>query len=325
MKTLMILGTHFVDENVISEYRKMKNTPGVDAVLAIDNTNPKIEFQSRVEDKIFFDTSVKCFFFDSKLHDEFQLHHFIENGEQNFKKNMYENGDYRFYYFRKYFPDYDYYWMIDYDVFCNAENYAGFLEKFADNRADLLIQGLAETKKSDEGFLKNLDWLYNDEDKIYQGLFAVVRLSARAIDFLYQKRLELGKIFRNSAAQFKQWVFCEVFVPTALINGGFICENLNEERVKFLPHIYLNDERFFLQPDNHLYHPVKSVKAEIEKMKKQYADLFFCFRKNFFIQLAENLNSISNFKNFPIHCDENFNSLVIDLSGNKGGGRQFAL
>ena len=198
MKTLMILATHFIDENVISEYRKMKNTPGVDAVLAIDNTNPKIEFKSRVETKIFFDTNVKCFFFDSALHNEFQLHHFIENGEQNFKKNMYENGDYRFYYFRKYFPDYDYYWMIDYDVFCNAENYAGFLEKFADNRADLLIQGLAETKKSDEGFHKNLDWLYNDEDKIYQGLFAVVRLSARAIDFLYRKRLEQTKLFKNS-------------------------------------------------------------------------------------------------------------------------------
>ena len=27
MKTLMILGTHFIKENVISEYRKMKNTP----------------------------------------------------------------------------------------------------------------------------------------------------------------------------------------------------------------------------------------------------------------------------------------------------------
>ena len=53
MKTLLVLGTHFIDENVISEYRKMKNTPNVDAVLAIDNTNPKIEFENRVENKIF--------------------------------------------------------------------------------------------------------------------------------------------------------------------------------------------------------------------------------------------------------------------------------
>ena len=315
----MVLTTHFIDENVISEYLKIKNTPNVDAVLAIDNTSPKIEFKKRVEDKIFFDTSVKCFFFDLALNAELQLPAFIQNGEKNFGKTMYEDGDYRFYYFRKNFPDYDYYWMIDYDVFCNAENYAGFLEKFADNHADLLIQGLNEVKKSDDGFLKNLDWLYNDTDKLYSGLFAVVRLSARAIDFLYQKRLELEKIFRNSSAQFKQWVFCEVFVPTELRNSGFICENLNEYRVKFLPYIYLNDERFFLKPDNHLYHPVKSVKAEISKLKNLYADLFFCFRKNFLIHLYEKLSAIStlNIKDLPIQFNESFTSMRIDLTENE--------
>lgn len=313
----MVLATHFIDENIISEYRKMKNTSNVDAILAIDNTNCHIEFDNRVEERNFFDTNCKCFFFDSNLNDEFQLLYFIEDGTMNFKRTTLHNGDYRFYYIRKFFPNYDFYWIVEYDVFCNAETYTGFLEKFIDNNADLLIQSLRDSKKSDEGFLKNLDWMYNDDDKIYIGLFAVVRLSARAIDFLYSKRLEQREIFQNSTAPFKQWVFCEVFVPTTLINSDFICENLNEPHVKFLPHIYLNDERVFLKPDNHLYHPVKSVSAEVSKMKKQYADLFFCFRKNFLIHLAEKLTSIStlNIKDCPIQFDENFNSMAIDLTG----------
>ena len=52
MKTLLVMATHFIDAAVISEYRKMKNTPNVDAVLAINNNECKFDFKSRVE--IFF-------------------------------------------------------------------------------------------------------------------------------------------------------------------------------------------------------------------------------------------------------------------------------
>ena len=141
-KVLMVLTTHFVDENVISEYRKMKNTPNVDAVLAINNNECKFDFKNRVEDRIFFDTICKCFFFDQNLNGEFGLPVFIDNDKQSFETTTYHNGDSRFYYIRKYFPDYDYYWQSEYDVFCNAENYEGFLNKFIDNSADLLIQDL---------------------------------------------------------------------------------------------------------------------------------------------------------------------------------------
>ena len=118
-KTLLVLATHFIDENIISEYRKMKNAPNVDAVLAIDNTNAKIKFKKRIEDKIFFDTSVKCFFFDSELNEKMKLPHIIFTDRKNFGDLMYHCGDFRFYYLKKFFPNYDYYWQVDYDVFCN--------------------------------------------------------------------------------------------------------------------------------------------------------------------------------------------------------------
>ena len=37
-KTLLILSTHFIEKGIISEYKKMRDTPNVDAILAIDNT-----------------------------------------------------------------------------------------------------------------------------------------------------------------------------------------------------------------------------------------------------------------------------------------------
>ena len=108
-----------------------------------------------------------------------------------------------------------------------------------------------------------------------------MRLSARAIDFLYRKRLEQTKLFKNSTVKNKNWAFCEIFVPTELMNGGFICEELNEERGMFTPHVYLNDERIFLKPDNHLYHPVKSVKTEILRMQNLMTTCFFISEKIF--------------------------------------------
>ena len=324
MKTLLVLATHFIDENVISEYRKMQNTPNVDAVLMIDNTNLKMDFQSRVEDKIFFSTTCKCFFFDSALNDEMKLPYFTLDDKKVFGGVMLANGDYKFYYARKFFPDYGYYWIIEYDVFCNAKTYAGFLKKFKHSYADLIINGFGKAEKKAGHYLEGINWLYNDLEKVYKGVFAVVRLSARAIDFLYKRRLELKEIFQSLNDKDSHWIFCEVFVSTELFNNGFICENLNEDRVRFLPHIYLNDERFFLQRDNHLYHPVKSVKAEISKRDKQYADLFFRFRKNFFTHLSEILNSSFNQNILQLYVNEDFKVMVVDLTNNGGGKRELS-
>ena len=51
---LLLLCTHFIDEAIISEYRKMQNTPNVDVILAIDNTNFKYDIteKGRVQDII---------------------------------------------------------------------------------------------------------------------------------------------------------------------------------------------------------------------------------------------------------------------------------
>ena len=112
-------------------------------------------------------------------------------------------------------------------------------------------------------------------------IFPVVRLSAGAIDFLYRRRKELSRKFREEKIENAQWPNCELFVPTELCNSGFASSDLNEEFVRFTPNFYLNDIRCFEKPDNRLYHPVKyigkDILQEIEilktKLKMMEADL----------------------------------------------------
>ena len=315
-KTLLIMSTHFVDEAIISEYKKMRNTPNVDAILAIDNNAFKYDFKQRIENKIFYGSSVKCFFFDSNLHDEMDLPYFSHTGEKTFAKVMWNNGDYRFYYVRKFFPDYDYYWQFDYDVFCNAPTYEGFLKKFSDNRADLLIKGCNETTKDGTWpWSRGVDWIYSDK-KIYAGFFPVERLSARAIDFLYKRRLEHAKNFHEDGGKNK-WPFSELFTPTELMNNGFSCENLDEPNVH-LKNFYLNDDRFFITPDDKLYHPIKSAKKELDKLNTQVNDLNLLTRKIFLTALIKFLDAF-NVKGLPHYIAPDFGYLAIPVAMGGGG------
>ena len=322
-KTLLILGTHFIDEAVISEYKKMRDTPNVDAILAIDNNAYKYAFQNRIEDKIFYGVSVKCFFFDSKLHDEMNLPYFSADSKE-FGRVMWTNGDYRFYYVKKYFPNYEYYWQFDYDIFCNAPTYEGFLKKFANNRADLIINHFRnETKDSDWCWTHGIDWVYKDA-QIYGSFYPVVRLSASAVDFLYNRRLAHKEIFHEDGNKNK-WLNCELFTTTELMNNGFSCENLDEPNVKFQPNFYLNDERIFLNPDNKLYHPVKSARTEIDKLKTQIDDLNLSRRKLFLTSFLNLLSAVTtvNIKSLPTYFNEQFTFVMLSIPD--GGGQQLRL
>ena len=313
-KTLLILSTHFIDENIISEYLKMRNTPNVDAILAIDNNAYKYDFKTRIENKIFYGSSVKCFFFDSKLHDEMELPYFNYSDETTFGGVMWHNCDYRFYYIKKFFPDYDYYWQFEYDVFCNAETYEGFLKKFETSRADLIIKNFRQEKLNGTwGWTHGMDWIYHNQE-LYGGLFPAVRLSARAVDFLYKRRLAHKNIYKLNDSE-SRWAHCELFTPTELMNNGFSCENLDEPNVH-LQNFYLNDDRFFLKHDDKLYHPVKSAKNEIAKLKNQVEDLNLLSRKIFVTSLIKFLDV----KGLPHHVSPDFNYMIMPIV-TRGGGQ----
>ena len=282
-KTIIFISTHIITKAVISEYNKMKKLKNYDVILAIDNTNIKSEYDKRITKKQYFGTTVECFFFDSKVHDELQLPWFHYNSlSNNFAEIMWYNSDFRFYYFRKYFPDYEYYWQFEYDIFCNGDSYQSFFDKYSNRTEDaLLLEFRTEAHNGPWAWSNNIDWIYK-QTNIYGSFFPIVKLTGKAIDFLYQQRLK-HKYLYNSIYKKKNdnnflWIFCECFVPTELINNGFTIYRMVENNIT-LNEIDLTTDRLFEIPDNKLYHPVKG--QFIERINKLNNEIKLQKEKNY--------------------------------------------
>lgn len=278
-KTLAFISTHIINKAVISEFKKLSDANMYDCILVIDNTRLKIQSETPVVVKEFFGINIKCFLFDEKIHNNLNLPYcnkFQKNG--SFSDVLWHNADYRFYYVKKYFPEYEYFWQFDYDVFFNGKSYAPFFEKYKDNKNDLLITNYGPTSKASGWFwAKDIEWIYKNIN-LYCSFFPVCRLSSNAIDFLYKKRLDHGKKFiKLSPFKKNKWLNCELFVPTELTNNGFLCESIIEPNVK-LEEIDLSEDRIFENPDNMLYHAVKGQFLKRLKENKCICKKLLCFK-----------------------------------------------
>ncbi|MCX4275460.1 MAG: hypothetical protein OSJ27_06735 [Candidatus Gastranaerophilales bacterium] len=263
-KSLLFIATHVMNKGIISEYKKLCNTckDKYDVILLLDNTKFNFKSPSPVCNRIFYGIEIKCFLFDENIHDFLNLpYHHVEK-EGNFGQVMWCNADYRFYYVRKFFPNYKYYWQFDWDCFCNGDSYAPFLKKYENNSSDLLIALLRnEEHRSEWCWTHQVNWIYGDNINLYGSLFPVCRLSANAIDYLYEKRLEHAKLFKSFLNDpDARWIFCELFVPTELgLNEKFTMAGIENEYIRFRPVFDLNTERLYEEPDFHIYHPVKGA------------------------------------------------------------------
>lgn len=261
MKTLIFFKTHFISNAVISEYKKIKNSISDDEelILFIDNDSNFLELDNSnpIRTINFNGTKAKCFISNMSIIEDLKLPIDIAYCNQNASNVLWYCSDYPFYVVKHFFPDYDFYWSLEYDVFCNGNSYRIFLDKYK-THSDLIISHYRNLiNDPDWCWQVNTAWLYS-QATTYGSFFPVVRLSKNAIDFLYNKRIEQGayyKTFENKENVF--WPFCEIFVPTELANNGYSIENISSENLRHAPLYNLNIERIFENPDFKLYHPVK--------------------------------------------------------------------
>ena len=261
-KTLLFIATHIINEHVINEYSKLEKTGGYDCLLVIDNANLKMPFISRICKKKFYGKTVNCFFTDEKVHKKLKLPYMtFKEQYSKYSTVVWFNCDYRFYYVRKYFPNYEYYWQFEYDVYCNDSTYKPFLDKYIDRNEDLLSAMLFPTSKdTDWWWVKDIDWVYDDKTSLHGCFIPVCRMSGSAADFLYNKRLEHAALYNSIKHEDKQWVECELFVSTELMNNNFSCSKIDEKNV-ISEEFIIKDNPIFEKPDGMLYHPVKSKNA----------------------------------------------------------------
>jgi hypothetical protein len=189
-------------------------------------------------------------------------------------------GDYGFHLARAQFPSEPSFWMIEHDVRFSGGGPAAFFDRFRNDQVtDLWAPQLRRTDR-------NWFWEHTVVARgltAYRCLFPVIRLSARAIDYVRSKRQQLARhVLRRLA-----WPNDESFVATALMNHpDMICRDLNDAGAT----LYTDKTFSFEGPfdgdtldmtgrDSNealmIYHPVlfgKHYQAKLERLRAPQSD-----------------------------------------------------
>ncbi len=203
-------------------------------------------------------------------------------------------GDYAYYFARRRFPDARWLWLIEYDVRFAGGNPAEFFAFFAAHpHVDLLAAYFAAAKP---------DWywtqtLYARDAAPHRCLFPVTRLSVRAVDAAYAKRVEHS----NNPLRKLVWPNDEAFVATTLVQAGLDCRDLNAfGRTFYTPETFtftepLDGDAFVPSDDGlRLYHPVlygDAYRRKIERLTAPPFEMRFVGRE--VRRVARALNRVS--------------------------------
>jgi hypothetical protein len=203
-------------------------------------------------------------------------------------------GDYGLYLARKQFPDETFFWMIEYDVRIGGDPASLFAMFDPMVKVDLLAPCL---RPADRTWF----WEYTIAARgitVHRCLFPIVRVSARAIDYLAAKRVALARHERRRRA----WPNDESFVATVLVNNPvMVCRDLNDfgralynsETFSFeLPH---DGDTIRMRDDTPtIYHPVlfgADYRAKIKRLGEIQPDRKFSRRVSRRLNRALNMRS----------------------------------
>ena len=133
-------------------------------------------------------------------------------------------GDYGLYAARKALPQYDAFWMVEPDVRLMSDRPSDILARFPDPGEVDFLAGRLRPAESD------WDWgatMQAADLPIWRCLFAVVRVSARALDLLYDARRTASSEHLAQARDPIAWPNDEAFVASNLARSGLAMRDLN--------------------------------------------------------------------------------------------------
>jgi hypothetical protein len=142
-------------------------------------------------------------------------------------------GDYGYYLARRQFPDAERFWLIETDVRFYGRDPALFFRFFADKPDVDFLAGRVMPAEA--------TWYWRNtararDVRTYRCLFPVTRLSTRAIDAAFARRVDHGKRISRRIL----WPNDEALVATTLMNGDFVTRDFND----FGP-VFYSDETYY--------------------------------------------------------------------------------
>lgn len=205
-RTAVLIRTHYADEQLRAFAEQLQSDGVFDVFVLADETRGPVELGGM-----------------GKVPLSHEVAH--ELGLYASTPNMlWRCGDYALYAARRALPDYDAYWMIEPDVRLCSSRPSDILAKFPPvEDADFLAANLRPAD-ADWNWTRTMD---ESDGPIWRCLFALVRLSARAIDAMLVQRRNLSRLFAESGKDPAFWPNDEVFTASTLAREGFICRDLN--------------------------------------------------------------------------------------------------
>jgi hypothetical protein len=206
----VLVRAHFVSEKLLDLIRMLKEGAGFDLWVCADETQGPLDLPREL---VLVHNTAMCADLGlvESLPDSPLLWYF---------------GDYAFYCAHHRIPDYDYYVMLEYDVeFVRGNAFA--LESLI-TRLSLAVNSPYDLIATHYG-PRDPDWGWGEtcagKFKDFYGLFfPLVVLSKRALQYLYDWR----KCEAANPPDSGRYVFCEAFVPSALMAaGGYRCADLS--------------------------------------------------------------------------------------------------
>ena len=175
-----------------------------------------------------------------------------------FSNAIWYNADYPVYLVKRIIPDYDYYWHLEYDIYCKEQDYSKFFEKYSENDSDFIVPlvRVAEKEWEHQDFS---EWIYPASMTRYASFFPIARWSSNFVDFAMNKRIEHGQKYLAAANKKPdvRWLFCEYFAIMEAIYNGFKVTSIDDEKLRF-DNEYSMGEIYGSPGSAILYHPVKT-------------------------------------------------------------------
>ena len=236
-KNVVLYKNHVLNESIIKGYEKIKldcDPSAYDVVMLYDNSRRDFKSPGTGFEFALFDME------DLKKMG-YRLHP---------QKIIWNNGDYPLLYFYKQHPDYQYYWMVEYDVYFNGGRWGEFFDFYHKNHSDLLATLVKNYRQEpDWPWWKNHDFEV-ENDALMGCFYPLTRFSNRALKLL-DEQYQSGK-----------WGYCEVASPTLLNMHGYKVSDFgevfyNRDLFRYLPPFPWELLRWL--PKNKLYHPVKNM------------------------------------------------------------------
>lgn len=251
---LILLRTHFVDARIAELARRYAASGEYEVMIAIDETGGPVDAHGLPKLSMTLDSSVR-----------------LGLGVA-FEQPFWRCGDYVFYHARALRPGYKRYWSIEYDIALNFADPLDFFRFFDREAKEEYLTTFLEVAPA--------AWHWRRQAArrfpiVYSSGFAVVRLSAQAIDRLMRRRrYEAARLAEDKLPPAKHWLNDEAFVSSAAFELGLPMADLNAYGGFYTPQTLKRGGVWRPEqlpaPDGKIYHAVRTGASYLAAVRSYY-------------------------------------------------------